>query len=133
MAITVKFLASFRVVTGKGEDKVGATGNIASLLDELVGRFGKALAEQLYVPGTRKLREDVNILVNGRGISYLRELNTPLNDGDVVTIFPSVSGGKLAHVELSSAAAKHFLLSFKNVAETSITRKNKFLEYEARF
>ncbi len=93
MAITVKFFANFREVTRKGQERVEGTKNVASLLDELVHRFGEGFAKQLYSPGTRKPSETVNILVNGRRISFLQELNTPLKDGDVVAIFPPVSGG----------------------------------------
>ncbi len=100
MAITVKFFANFREVTRKEQERVEGTKNVASLLDDLVRRFGEGLAEQLYSPGTRKLRGTVNILVNGRGIGFLRELDTPLKDGDVVAIFPPVAGGKLTPGEL---------------------------------
>ncbi len=93
MAIIVKFFANFREITGKAQESVKGVGNVPSLLDELVRRFGDKLAKQLYSPGTRELLETVNILVNGRGIRLLRGLGTFLKDGDVVAIFPPVSGG----------------------------------------
>ncbi len=93
MAVIVKFFANFREITGKEQESVKGVGNISSLLDELVRRFGDKLAKQLYSPGARELLETVNILVNGKGISFLRGLNTSLKDGDVVAIFPPVSGG----------------------------------------
>ena len=93
MAIIVKFFTNFREITGKEQESVEGVGNVSSLLDELVRRFGDKLAKQLYSPGTRELLETVNILVNGRGVRFLRELSTSLKDGDVVAIFPPVSGG----------------------------------------
>lgn len=93
MAIIVKFFANFREITGKEQESVKGVGNISSLLNELVRKFGDELAKQLYSPGTWELLESVNILVNGRGISFLRGLNTSLKDDDVVAIFPPVSGG----------------------------------------
>lgn len=39
MAITVKFFANFRELTGKEQERVEGTKNVASLLDELVRRF----------------------------------------------------------------------------------------------
>lgn len=93
MAIVVKFFASFREATGVGEVVIPAAGNVGELLDELVERFGEKLSSQLYHPKTKRLLETVNILVNGRGINLLEGLNTPLKNGDVVAIFPPVSGG----------------------------------------
>lgn len=93
MAIVVKFFASFREATGVGEVAIPAVGDVGALLDELVGRFGEKLAGQLYYPKTKRLLETVNILVNGRGINLLEGLKTQLKNGDVVAIFPPVSGG----------------------------------------
>ena len=93
MTVTVKFFANFREAAGKEQEKVEGVADVASLINELVRRFGKKLAEQLYEPGTRRLRETVHILANGRGINLLEGLKTPLKDGDVIAIFPPVSGG----------------------------------------
>jgi molybdopterin synthase sulfur carrier subunit len=93
--ITVKFFASFREATGKSQIEMDPSQckDVGELLDALVKQFGKNLEKQLYEGGTRKLRETVNILVDGRGINLLKGLNTPLADGNVVAIFPPVSGG----------------------------------------
>lgn len=93
MGITVKFFANFREAVGQERVEVAAVSDVATLLDELVQRFGKKLAEQLYESGSKKLRETVNVLVNGHGINFLSGLDTKLKDGDVVAIFPPVSGG----------------------------------------
>ena len=93
MAVTVKFFASFREATGKKQESVEGVKNVAFLLDELVHRFGAKLTEHLYHSSTRELRKTINILVNGRGLNLPHELDTPLKDGDVVAIFPPVSGG----------------------------------------
>ncbi|GAI11714.1 unnamed protein product [marine sediment metagenome] len=93
MAVIVKFFAGFREATGKRQESIEGVNNAASLLDELVRRFGEKLAERLYSSDTRALRKTVNILVNGRGLDLLQKLDTPLKDGDVVAIFPPVAGG----------------------------------------
>ena len=93
MAVTVKFFAGFREATGKRQESIEGVNNVTSLLDELVCRFEEKLAERLYSSGTQELRKTVNILVNGIGLDLLQKLDTPLKDGDVVAIFPPVSGG----------------------------------------
>jgi molybdopterin synthase sulfur carrier subunit len=93
MAVVVKFFASFREATGKGQESIEEVKNVASLLDELVRRFGEKLAEHLYHSDTREIRKTVNILVNGRSLDLPHELDTLLKDGDIVAIFPPVSGG----------------------------------------
>jgi len=94
LGVTVKFFASFREVVGQAQVEVTAVIDMAALLDELVQRFGERMAEQIYKSGSKKLRETVNILVNGRSINLLSGLDTKLKDGDVVAIFPPVSGGR---------------------------------------
>lgn len=94
LGVTVKFFASFREAVGLEQVEVAAGKDVAALLDELVRRFGERMAEQLYESGSKKLRETVNVLVNGRGINLLSGLDTKLKDDDVVAIFPPVSGGR---------------------------------------
>ncbi len=93
LGVTVKFFANFREAVGQEQVEVAAAMDIAALLDELVRRFGEKMTEQLYELGSKKLRETVNVLVNGHGINFLSGLDTKLKDGDVVAIFPPVSGG----------------------------------------
>jgi len=127
MAITVKFFANFREVIGKGQERVEGTKNVASLLDELVRRFGERLAEQLYSPGTRKLRGTVNILVNGKAIRLLQELNTPLKDEDVVAIFPPVAGGKLTPDELKRYSRQIIIPGLGNRGQLKLKRAHVFV------
>ena len=94
LGVTVKFFASFREAVGREQVEVTAVMDMAALLDELVQRFGERMTEQIYKSGSKKLRETVNILVNGRSINLLSGLDTNLKDGDVVAIFPPVSGGR---------------------------------------
>jgi adenylyltransferase/sulfurtransferase len=41
-----------------------------------------------------KIRSFVNVYVNDEDIRYLEKENTPLKDGDTISIVPSIAGGR---------------------------------------
>jgi MoaD family protein len=90
--VNVKAFATFREVMDNQvamEFSGGAT--IRTLLAELTGRY-EGLGTLMFTdPGT--LRDFVNILKNGRNIHFLAGLDTPLDDGDVIALFPPIAGG----------------------------------------
>jgi molybdopterin synthase sulfur carrier subunit len=92
ITITVKSFATFREIMDRQIDidfPEGAT--IRTLLTELTGRY-EGLGGLVFAdPGT--LRDFVNILKNGRNIHFLAGLDTPLDDGDVIAMFPPIAGG----------------------------------------
>jgi MoaD family protein len=92
ITITVKSFATFREVMDmqiRMDFPKGST--IRTLLAELTGWY-EGLGELMFTaPGT--LRDFVNILKNGRNVHFLAGLDTPLDDGDVIALFPPVAGG----------------------------------------
>ena len=92
ITITVKSFATFRDVMDRVFSMTlppGTTVNI--LLLELINRY-PGLSDLMFAsPGT--LRDYVNILKNGRNIFFLNNLETLLDDGDVIALFPPVAGG----------------------------------------
>jgi len=71
-------------VTLKG-DTIGAV--LRSLVDEYPG-----LADQVFNQDG-SLHRFVNVYVNDDDVRYLSLLDTPVKDGDDVTILPAVAGG----------------------------------------
>jgi len=92
MKIHVKTFATFREVMDSRFDMEypqGAT--IRTLLDDLIKKYD-GMGELIFAsPGT--IRDFVNILKNGRNVHFLNGLDTPLDEGDVIALFPPVAGG----------------------------------------
>ena len=92
MKVYVKAFATFREVMDSQLELDFPTGaTIRMLLAELDGRYNGLGVLMFSAPGT--LRDFVNILKNGRNIQFLAGLDTPLDDGDVIALFPPVAGG----------------------------------------
>ena len=90
MPVTVKIPTQLREATeGEASAEVdGAT--VGEVLDSLYARYGE-LRSRIAEDGG--LRRFVNVYVAGEDIRFLEGLDTPVSDGDEVTILPAVAGG----------------------------------------
>jgi MoaD family protein len=92
ITITVKSFATLReVMDAQIRMDLPKDATIRTLLAELTGRYN-GLNELLFA-APDSLRDFVNILRNGRNIHFLAGLDTPLDDGDLIAMFPPVAGG----------------------------------------
>jgi sulfur-carrier protein len=92
ITVMVKSFATLREVMDaelRMDFPAGAT--IRLLLAALTARY-KGLDEMLF-SDRETLRDFVNILQNGRNIHFLSGLDTLLNDGDIIALFPPAAGG----------------------------------------
>lgn len=91
MAIEVRVPTVLRRYTG-GERKVLADGaTLRELVDDLEARH-PGLAANL-VDDEGRLHRYVNLYVNDEDVRFLGGVETPLDEGDVVSILPAVAGG----------------------------------------
>jgi len=65
--------------------------SVDGLLDALEGRYPGIKSRLCDEAG--KLRRFLNVYVNSEDIRFLDNHNTPLKDGDEVSIVPAVAGG----------------------------------------
>src|SRR5215472_4101648 len=88
-----------------GSDAVPVTGGtVRAAMETLVDKH-PALKKHLYSEqGT--LRSFVNIYLNEEDIRYLEKENTPLKEGDVLSIVPSIAGGSSVVMEEAARAAE---------------------------
>src|SRR3954470_13430168 len=75
-----------------GQSEVAAEGaTVGEVVDDLVRQF-PGTATHLRAPdgGVHKF---VNVYLNDEDVRYLGKLDTPVKDGDQVSILPAVAGG----------------------------------------
>ncbi len=90
MSVTVKIPTQLRLATD-GEAVAEVDGStVGEVLDALYERFAE-LRSRIAEDGG--LRRFVNVYVEGEDIRFLAGLETPVSDGDEVTILPAVAGG----------------------------------------
>ena len=78
-----KFTEGEKVV----EVACGTVGEMLSTLEEPYPGIG----EQLLEDG--QLRRFVNLFLNDEDVRFMQEMETPLQDGDVIAILPALAGG----------------------------------------
>jgi len=92
MKITLRAFADYRKIIGSEmELVVPEEKTIGELLTLLFDRYPKLRSEMFTSTG--ELKEYINIFINGRNIAFLKDMVTPLSDGDIVVLFPPVAGG----------------------------------------
>jgi sulfur-carrier protein len=90
MAIEVRIPTILRSYTGGAKSVQGSGTTLGELLVNLDAEHG-GLRDRL-VDG-EKLRRFVNVYLNDEDVRFLGGLETPVADGDTVTVLPAVAGG----------------------------------------
>jgi MoaD family protein len=90
MAIEVRIPTILRSYTGGAKAVEGSGATLNDLLNNLDAAHG-GLRDRL-VDG-EKLRRFVNVYLNDEDVRFLGGLETPVKDGDTVTVLPAVAGG----------------------------------------
>lgn len=90
MAIEVRIPTILRTYTNGAKSVEGSGSTLAELLTDLDTRHG-GLRGRL-VEGAA-LRRFVNVYLNDEDVRFLGGLETPVKDGDTVTVLPAVAGG----------------------------------------
>ena len=94
MVVNVKFVGSFRVLSGKNVLTVAFRKSVSVevLVKKVVESLPK-LKNALINPNSGEPRRNMLVLVNGREISVLDGFETTLNDDDEVVFVPVMHGG----------------------------------------
>jgi molybdopterin synthase sulfur carrier subunit len=91
MAVTVRIPTTMRPISG-GNSTVEVEGanlrDVLAALDAAHNGFKDRLFDE-----AGELHKFVNIFVSDDDVRYLQGLDTPVKDGDTVSIIPAVAGG----------------------------------------
>jgi len=88
--VEVKLYATLQEILGIDTITVEAK-DVMDAVKKLVEKYPELKKE--IVNEDFSLKDDYIYLVNGRNIAFLQGGDTPLKDGDRITIFPPVGGG----------------------------------------
>jgi sulfur-carrier protein len=90
MAIEVRIPTILRQYTDGAKAVEGSGATLAELIDDLEARH-PGLRDRLVEQGG--LRRFVNVYLNDEDVRFLGGLETPVAEGDAVTVLPAVAGG----------------------------------------
>ena len=91
MPTKVRIPTPLRKLTNNEEVVEVSAATIGEAITELQSRF-PGIQERL-VDEKGEVRRFVNVYVNEEDIRFLENKNTPLKDGDEVSIIPAIAGG----------------------------------------
>jgi molybdopterin synthase sulfur carrier subunit len=91
MAKKVRIPTPLRKLTNNEEIVEVDSGTIGAAIAELQARF-PGIKERL-VDDKGEVRRFVNVYVNEEDIRFLQNQDTPLKDGDEISIIPAIAGG----------------------------------------
>jgi Molybdopterin converting factor, small subunit len=92
MAVKVRIPTPLQKLTEGKEEVEAASGTIIEIVNGLDKKYA-GIAERISDAG--KIRRFVNIYVNEEDIRFLKGEQTPVQDGDIVSIVPAIAGGCL--------------------------------------
>jgi adenylyltransferase/sulfurtransferase len=99
-----------RQYAGKQDSVELAGSTVGELLGALTSQHTE-LRRHLY-NDEGKLRSFVNVYLNDEDIRYMQKEATPVNDGDVVSIVPSIAGGSVATLPEQTTLSKDEILRY---------------------
>jgi len=92
MAVTVLIPTPLRAYTEKKGSVTLKGGSVGEVLQQLLSTHSDLRRHLMADDGT--LRSYVNIYLNDEDIRYLEKEATPVKDNDVLSIVPSIAGGR---------------------------------------
>ena len=90
MSVEVKVTATLQKMVGGQRVIEGEGATVGEVIDDLE-RKHPGIKEMVMVEG--QIHRFVNIYLNDEDVRFLSQLDTPLKEGDVLSILPALAGG----------------------------------------
>ncbi len=90
MTVEVRVAANLQKMIGGQRSNQGECANVGELLDNLDSRY-PGFKGQIVTDG--QLHRFVNIYLNDEDVRFLGQLETPVKEGDTISILPALAGG----------------------------------------
>jgi molybdopterin synthase sulfur carrier subunit len=91
MSVEVRIPSPLKSLTG-GKDVIQSKGNtVGKVIQEVISAYPQ-LKERLC-DEKGDVRRFINIFLNDEDIRFMKNLETPVNDGDSLSIIPAIAGG----------------------------------------
>ncbi|WP_137284750.1 ubiquitin-like small modifier protein 1 [Halorussus salinisoli] len=89
MALELRFFANFREAVGQKtlEREYPDDTTVGDVLHDLADEYGLDLFED------GDLRTQLSVMKNGKDVVHIEGVDTRLDDGDTLSVFPPVAGG----------------------------------------
>lgn len=91
MAVTVRVPTVLQKLAG-GQDEVRASGSTVSEVFSALKSTHADLVQRITTE-EGKIKPFLNIFVNGNDIRFEQDVDTPVREGDEISIVPSIAGG----------------------------------------
>lgn len=91
MSVKIRIPSPLRQFTNGADVVEVSGGTVAEALEQLKGKA--AGIETRLFKGPNQLNRYVNVYVNEEDIRFQKNLETPIKDGDELSIIPAIAGG----------------------------------------
>ncbi len=94
LRVKVRYIGSFRYVTGKEDEIIQVKGNtIKDVIEKLAEQYGSRFLQEILDIQTGELLSTFLFLLNGKSVSSLGGLNARVKNEDSVAFVAMVGGG----------------------------------------
>ena len=91
MSVIVRIPTPLQKLVGDKAEVQAEGGTLREVIESLAS--GNAEIKNRLLDESGELRRFVNVYVNEEDVRFLQKLDTPLKDGDEVSIVPAIAGG----------------------------------------